>query len=392
MSQNDGPAPVVRLSPKGWRWWLTGHPWVYRDDLAGGEAVAGDLVNVLDHQGRPVGRAIYSAASRIALRFVTREDVPVNREFWQHRWRRALAWRQRVAPEAEARRLIFAEADGFPGLIVDSYAGHLVVQVHHPYWERCLPELQELLHLDATPASITWRNDSEVRLLEGLPQGVETVAGTLPDRILVREGAVQFWVDVRHGQKTGMFLDQRENRQAAAAWAAGEVLDCFSYQGGFALHLAAGARQVTAVETSAAALSQARDNARLNGRDNISWVQQNCFEFLKAAVAAGRRYDLIVLDPPAFARSRGDRRGAHRGYKEINRRALQLLHPGGVLLTCSCSYNVSESEFVGLLREASRDAGRQARLIEHRGASRDHPALLSLPESVYLKCYVLGVD
>ena len=221
---------------------------------------------------------------------------------------------------------------------------------------------------------------------------VETVWGELPPRVEVREGLVKLWVDVQNGQKTGLFLDQRENRLAAAAFSRGEVLDAFAYQGAFALHLAPGAQRVTLVESSGAALAVAQDNASLNGFNHLDLVKANVFAFLKEAVAAGRRFDCISLDPPAFAKSRRDRDAAYKGYKEINRRAFQLLNPGGVLVTCSCSYNLSEPEFLAIVREAAADAHRQARLVARRGAAKDHPALLSLPESLYLKCLILEVE
>jgi 23S rRNA (cytosine1962-C5)-methyltransferase len=271
---------------------------------------------------------------------------------------------------------------------VDSYDGHLVMQVHHPGMARLQSDLVDLLHRLVQPQSITVRNDSEVRRLEGLPLEVQVLSGQVPERLVIQEGPLQFLVDVRHGQKTGMFLDQRENHQATAAWSQGEVLDCFSYQGGFALHAARSARHVIAVESSAPSLGMAKENARLNQVDNVEWIQANCFDFLKAAVAAGQTYDLVILDPPAFAKSRADRQAAFKGYRDLNRRALQLLKPGGVLITCSCSYNLAADAFLEVLRQAGREARRQARLIECRGAARDHPGLLSLPESSYLKCIV----
>jgi 23S rRNA (cytosine1962-C5)-methyltransferase len=257
--------------------------------------------------------------------------------------------------------------------------------------ERLLPQILELLAQQLSPASITLRHDAEMRQLEGLPLEVKTVLGELPPRVEVRQGPVRLVVDIRGGQKTGLFLDQRENHRAATAWARGEVLDCFSYQGAFALHLAPRARRVTLVESSAPALALAQENARLNGLDNLEPVKDNVFTYLKRAVAEKRRFELIVLDPPAFAKSRAERAGALKGYLEINRRAFQLLAPGGVLVTCSCSYNLSEPDFLELVREAAAHAGRQARLVERRGAARDHPALLSLPESLYLKCLILEV-
>jgi 23S rRNA (cytosine1962-C5)-methyltransferase len=378
----------IILTAKGLRWWRTGHPWLYRDDLLPGQAAPpGEVVAVQDEQGRFLGRAFYSAKSRIALRLLTLAEDPVDRAFWEARLSRALAYRRRVVQEANAFRLIYAEADGFPGLIVDSYDGHLVVQVHHPGITRLLADLVDLFHQQVQPKSITLRNDSEVRRLEGLPLEVEVISGDLPERLVIQEGPLQFLVDVRHGQKTGLFLDQRENRQATAAWAQGEVLDCFSYQGGFALHAARVASRVIAVESSAPSLRLAQDNARLNQVDNVEWVQANCFDFLKAAVADGQKYDLVILDPPAFAKSRADKTAALKGYRDLNRRALQLLKPEGVLITCSCSYNLASDAFLEVVRQASREARRQARLIECRGAARDHPALLALPESSYLKCF-----
>ncbi len=383
--------PEVRLTAKGWRWQRTGHPWIYRDDLAAPPQLSGgELVEVLDHQGRFLGQAFYSAKSRIALRFLTYTDETVDRRFWEQRLERAFAYRRQVVADTDAYRLVYSEADGFPGLIVDTYSGHLALQALHPGMERLLPEIIDLLKT-TSPLSITLRNDAEVRGLEGLPLEVATVSGELPPLVEAREGGVRFLVDVKGGQKTGLFLDQRENRLAAASYAQGEALDCFAYQGSFALHLAPRCQRVTLVETSAPALARAQENARVNGLENLEPVKENVFNFLKKAVAAGRRFDLIVLDPPAFAKSRREREGAVKGYHEINRRAFQLLNPVGVLITCSCSYNLSEPEFLEIVRRAAADAHRQARVIERRGASRDHPALLSLPESLYLKCFVLEV-
>lgn len=391
----SGPSHLqaVRLTAKGLRWRRTGHPWVYRNDLEDlPEIPAGDLVAVTGPGGRFLGQAFYSGASRIALRMVTGGDEPLDRDFWEGRLQRALDYRRRVVADTDACRLIYGEADGFPGLVVDSYGGHLALQTLHPGMERRLPEIMDLLGAHLAPRSVTLRHDAEVRLQEGLPLGVETVLGDLPPRVEVREGAVRLWVDVRAGQKTGLFLDQRENRLAAAALARGEALDAFAYQGAFAMHLAPGANRVTLVESSGPALAVAQDNASLNGYENLDLVKANVFAFLKDSVAAGRRFDCISLDPPAFAKSRRDREAAYKGYKEINRRAFQLLNPGGVLITCSCSYNLSEPEFLGIVREAAADAHRQARLVERRGAARDHPALLSLPESLYLKCLILEAE
>ncbi len=384
--------PAVKLTGKGRRWRLSGHPWIYRDDLAEEPALpSGELVAVLDPRGMVLGQAFYSAASRIALRFVAAGDETVDGDFWKTRLEGALAYRRRVVQDTDAYRLIYGEADGFPGLVVDSYHGHLAVQTLHPGMERRLPELLDLLKRRLAPASITLRHDAEVRLLEDLPLTVKTVWGELPERVEVQEGPVRCLVDVRHGQKTGLFLDQRENRLAAGLLARGEVLDAFAYQGGFALHLASRAERVTLVESSAAALTLVEENAKLNNINNFEPVRDNVFSFLKKAIRDGRRYDTIVLDPPAFAKSRRDRPGAVKGYTDLNRRAFKLLKPGGLLITCSCSYNVREEEFLEIVRQAAAAAGRQARLLERRGAAKDHPALLSLPESLYLKCLFLEV-
>ncbi|MFH1594839.1 MAG: class I SAM-dependent rRNA methyltransferase [Pseudomonadota bacterium] len=382
---------ALRLTTKGVRWQRRGHPWVYRDDMeaAGPEAAPGELVSVWGLGDRFLGQAFYSSVSRIALRFVTYGSETVDGGFWEARLQRALAYRRRVVSDTDAFRLVFGEADGFPGLVADSYAGHLALQAHHPGMERLLPELMAIFIRLLKPGSITLRHDGEVRLQEGLPLEVKTVYGELPDAVQVQGNGVRLWVDLRRGQKTGLFLDQRENWAVAAQLSRGEVLDAFAYQGAFAMHLAPGARRVTLVETSEAALARARDNADLNGVQNLELVRENVFTYLKAAVAAGAGFDLIVLDPPAFARSRRDRAAAARGYKEINRRAFQLLNPGGTLITCSCSYNLAEPEFLEIVRQAAADAGRQARVVERRGAARDHPALLSLPESLYLKCFIM---
>lgn len=384
----------VVVTAKGRRWAQTGHPWIYRDDLAAVPTTVapGDLVRVVAEPDRFLGFAFYSSHSRIALRLVTRTAEEPTEDFWEASLLQALAYRRRVVWDTTAYRLLYAEADGFPGLILDYYHGHLVAQIHHPGPERLLPLLVELWRRHLQPESIILRNDSDVRRLEGLPQEVKVVWGQPPPLATVQEGSVQLRVDLQRGQKTGLFLDQRENRLAAAALAQGQVLDCFSYQGGFALQVARRAARVTAVEASAAALALARQNADLNGLAGIEWVQANCFDFLKDAVASGQRYDLIILDPPAFAKSRQERQGAIRGYRELNRRALQLAAPGGILITSSCSYNLTSEDFLNLLRQAAREVGRPVRLLEQRGAARDHPVHLFLPESSYLKCFFLQVE
>lgn len=390
ISSSQVQLPAVRVTDRGRRRLSSGHPWLYRDDLAGDPGLPpGELAAVLDPADAFLGQAFYSAASRIALRMVTYGEELVGRGFWEARLLNAITYRRRVVADTDAFRLIYGEADGFPGLVVDSYAGHLAVQTLHPGLERRLPELLDLLQQHLAPASVTLRHDAEVRQLEGLPLKVETVLGRLPESLVVQEGPVSLSVDLKAGQKTGLFLDQRENRRAAAPLGRGQVLDAFAYQGAFGMHLSPLAQEVTVVEGSEAALALARQNARLNGLENLALVKANAFDFLKQAVREGRRFDVIVLDPPAFAKSRVDRPAAMRGYREINRRAFQLLNAGGTLITCSCSYNLSEAEFLDLVRQAAVSAGRRVRLMERRGAARDHPAFLTLPESLYLKCLFL---
>jgi len=387
----------VRVSPKGLRWQRTGHPWIYRDDLAAADpAAAGELVRVLGPSGQFLGQYLFNPASKIALRLVCPDERPVDRAFWAERLRRAVAYRApghpscgRVVRDGTAYRMISSEADGFPGLIVDRYGEVLVLQSLSLGIERHLPILLELLQEQLRPAAIVARNDAAVRALEGLPQETALLSGERPGPIEIQEGACRFVVDVWTGHKTGWYLDQRENRQAAARYARGRALDVFAYQGGFACHLARQAEHVTAVESSAAALAALSAQAALNGLTNVTPVEANAFDALKAMDRARERFDLIVLDPPAFAKSRRELAAARRGYKDVNLRALRCLHPGGRLVTCSCSYNLSEAAFLEILREAATDARRTVRVLEVRTQAPDHPILLSLPESHYLKCVIL---
>ena len=287
-------------------------------------------------------------------------------------------------------RLIYAEADGFPGLIVDSYDGHLVLQAHHPgiAWYKVIWWI--FLRRLVQPKSITLRNDSDVCRWEGLPLEVEVIsvpAGACgdPGRAVAISGGCQAW------PKNGYVFRSAGKSSGNRSLAGGDVLDCFSYQGGFALQCGPVCRPGGRGGVVRPFPGLAQDNARLNQLDNIEWVQANCFDFLKAAVAGGEKYDLVILDPPAFAKSRADKQAAGKGYRDLNRRALQLLKPGGVLITCSCSYNLGADAFLEVLRQAGRESRRQARLIECRGAARDHPALLALPESSYLKCVLAMV-
>ena len=387
-------ASEVTLTPKGERWRRTRHPWVYRDDLQGAaESLAGQVVRVKSPDGTPVGQAFCNPRSKITLRWLTdKADEPVDRNFWAGRLRAALDLRERVVKQTDAYRLIHSEADGFPGLIVDRYAEVLVVQCLSLGIEQILPALLDLLAEMLKPKAVVARNDSAVRKLEGLPMEKKLLSGELPERIEVTEGGRRYRVDVMEGHKTGAYLDQRENRLWAAGFARGRVLDVFAYQGGFALQAAAGAEEVLAVEDSAGAISHLKENLEINGISNVRAERGNAFERLRELEKGGERFDLVILDPPAFAKNRREIRDAWRGYREINLRALRLLRPAGTLITCSCSHLASEEIFGEILREAAADSQSTVRFLENRTQGRDHPVLLTHPESKYLKCVALEVQ
>ena len=380
----------VRLTRRGAQRWKRGHPWIFRDDVRpGAEPENGSVVAAQGPGGEPLGQGFWSARSKIALRMITRRADPLGRAFWGERLAAAVAYREIVARDSSACRLVSADADGIPGLIVDRYGPHLVIQLLIPGTEALRADLTGLACELLAPRSILARNDVAVRELEGLPRTVEQLLGETPHIVEVAEGPVRYLADLHRGQKTGAFLDQRENRLAASFYTGGRVLDLFCYHGSFALHADARAESVVAVDSSAAALARGRENAALNGLGRIEFVEANAFDFLKACDRSGERFDTIFMDPPAFAKSRADVPAAKRAYKEINLRALRILRPGGFLVTCSCSYNLSEPAFIEIIEDAAADAGRRLRVVERRGASRDHPVLLGLPESRYLKCLIL---
>jgi 23S rRNA (cytosine1962-C5)-methyltransferase len=390
------PHPVVVVSRRGGERIRAGHPWVYRSDIAGVEASPGDLVQVVDGRNRPIAWAFWSSTSEIALRAVdvpARSEPPDEETFLRSRLRRAAAYRRELAIDATAYRLVHAEADGLPGLVVDAYgdgqATWLVVQALSQAMDRRLDRLRDLLVDEFAPAGILARNDPKVRRLEGLEQTVAVLAGEVPETIVIREGGVAMEVDLRHGQKTGAFLDQRENHAAAARYARGRALDAFTYAGGFALHMASGAESVLALDASAAAVSATAANARRNGLTNVEAREGNVFDELRELEIAGARFDTVVLDPPAFAKNRAAVPRAIAGYKEINLRAFRLLAPGGHLISCSCSYNVGEALFLDVIQQAARDAHAPVAIVAKRLQARDHPVLLAVPETSYLKCVVL---
>ncbi len=382
--------PDVTVRPRGKRRIGSLHPWIFSDDVVQSQAAAhGDLVRVRDTAGALVGIAFWSARSKIALRILSRSDVRPDAAFWASRVEDALARRGPAIARWTARRLLFGEGDGVPGLVADLYGTHLVVQALTAGAERIVPDVVAALSERIPIDSVLARNDPAVRTLEGLAREVRQVSGRTPEEIVVDEDGVRFGVDPWRGQKTGAFLDQRENRVACRRYARGRVLDVFAYHGSFALHAARSADEVVVVDASSDAVAAARADAERNAATNVAFVEANAFEDLRERERRGERFDLVLLDPPAFAKSRGDVPAARRGYKELNLRALRLLSGGGVLMTSSCSYNLDEAAFEGVVREAGDDAGVEALVVERRGQSADHPIRLAFPEGRYLKCHVL---
>ena len=390
-TQNTMPEPQVTISARGLRRIRSGHPWIYRSDICTATAAAGDVVRVDNEQGRFVGRAFYSDRSQITLRMLTRENVPVDRTFLKERIRSAAARRETWVSDTEVFRLCYSEGDLLPSLIVDRYADVLVLQTLSQATERLKSEIASVLVELFSPRGILERNDPRVRLHEGLPQSVSVLYGEVPPTLLAKMNSLQFEFDLFHGQKTGAFLDQRENYRAAAAYAHGDALDCFAYNGAFALTMAPRCSHVEAIDLSAPALERAERNAGLNGFSNVSFRVANCFDALRELEAAGRQFDTIVLDPPAFAKDRASIGAALRGYKEINLRSLKMLRAGGYLITCSCSHHISEPEFLQTVAEAALDARRELTIVERRTQSRDHPIILTIPETSYIKFFVCSV-
>ncbi|MFY2560793.1 class I SAM-dependent rRNA methyltransferase [Corallococcus terminator] len=382
--------PQVSLVRRGVDRWQAGHPWIYRADLNGDPGlVGGEVVRVVDGRGWFIGKAFYSRQSKISLRWLSFDDIAVDDDFFRQRLLAAQALRTRALPGETTYRLMHGEADGIPGLVVDRYGDYLSVQFLVPAMEQRKTLIADLLQEQFKPKGIVNRSDVSVRHLEGLTPEKGLLRGELPGPVSFDEGLVRVRADLLEGQKTGAFLDQRENHVVAAQYAHGEALDCFSYVGGFALQLATRAQSVTAVEISELASAQLRDNAAANKLTNLNVVVANAFDFLRDAVDEGRKFDTIVLDPPSFAKNKDAIAAAVRGYKEINLRAMQLLRPGGILITASCTYHVDEQAFEDMLASAAADARRRMQIIERRGAGKDHPVLLNLRETRYLKCYVL---
>ena len=373
---------------------LGGHPWIFRSDIEREDGAADGLpVRVLTSAGRFLAMAVYNPRSQISLRILSRRDEPVDGAFIRGRVRRAVDYRRRFA-DLNSCRLIFAESDGLPAVIADKFGDVIVVQILCLGMERFKADIVDALVKELSPRGVYERNDVPVRELEGLSQQTGLLFGEVPDRVEMQENGVRFLVDVKEGQKTGFFLDQKENRAAIAPFVPGmRVLDCFTHTGSFALHAARyGAAEVTGVDISEHACACALENARLNGvEDRVRFECANAFDFLRAQQTAKAQYDVVILDPPAFTKTRSAVEGALRGYKEINLRGMKLTRDGGFFVTCSCSQHVTPDLFRGMLMDAQKDAHVQLRQIEWRTQGRDHPILLASPETQYLKCGIFQV-
>jgi len=366
-----------------------GHLWVYRTDIANVDAAPGSIVSVRNERGVVLGKAFYSSKSQIALRFLARGNVPIDESFFRLRFELADGLRERLGVDPFLSRRIYSEGDFLPGLIIDRYQDRLVVQSLIQGTDKIQPFMTELLR--QRYPSILFRNDSRVRELEGLELKQEVVGEPIPETLIVDEDGKKIALSLTAGQKTGSYLDQRDNHQAARRYAHGHALDAFTYAGGFALQISEVCDRVEAVDISAGAVEMVRANAKRNGLTNIEAIEANAFDYLRDQHRQGARYDTIILDPPAFAKNKESLEGALRGYKEINNRAMRLLRSGGILITCSCSHHVTEGLFAEMLADAAKDAGCWARVLERRFQSRDHPILLTVPETLYLKCFILEI-
>ncbi|HEV2836129.1 MAG TPA: class I SAM-dependent rRNA methyltransferase [Pyrinomonadaceae bacterium] len=371
-----------------------GHLWIYRSDVVDADAEGGAAVTVKDERGNLVGKALYSDASQIALRFLTQTNEEIDHAWWRRRIREAAA-RRSIPEDTNAYRLVYSEGDLLPSLIVDRYNDVLVLQTLSQGTESFKSTIVEILVEEFHPRAIVERNDARVRELEGLPLISATVYGDLPGELEILQHGLKFIVSPGAGQKTGSFLDQRENRLAARAAAQttnrGRALDCFTFNGAFALHLAGVCEEVIGIDISGDAVAAAKQNAQINDLGNVEFREANVFDALREMEASGARFDAIVLDPPAFAKNRASLKSAIRGYKEINLRALKLLNAGGVLVTCTCSYHVSEDLFLEIVDQAAIDAHRRVQIVEKRMQASDHPVLLGMPETYYLKCVIARV-
>ncbi|MGA2214156.1 MAG: class I SAM-dependent rRNA methyltransferase [Bryobacteraceae bacterium] len=384
---------TVRINRKGTNRIASGHPWIFSSDvLDRGEAEAGEAVVVVGPSGTAaLGTAHYSSASQISLRMLSDRKETIDRAFFLRRLTQADAYRKRVVAESEAYRLVHGEGDQLPGLVIDRYGDYFTLQTLDQGMDRAKLEVVSCLEELFGPRGIAERNDVAVRKREELPLETSVLSGQVPEMVAVTMNGLKLHADLLHGQKTGIFLDQRENYLAAARYARGRALDCFTSTGGFALHMAARCDSVEAVDSSESALRAARLNAEANGISNVELREADVFELLAGYASAHRRFDMVVLDPPAFAKARQNLDAAVRGYREINRRALEMLAAGGILVTCSCSHHLSEAALLEIVASAALDTGKKLRVVERRMQSQDHPVLLTVPETLYLKCLILEV-
>ena len=391
MTHETGAAQVVRVSRKGAARWAGGHPWIYRSDTLDTPPTPG-VVRVTDQRSAFLGQALYSPSSEIRLRLLEPTDTPITAAWWVAALRRAVARREGI--DATAWRVVHGEGDGLPSLVVDRYDRWIVAQLLSAGLESMRGWILDAIREVLAPEGILLRNDVAVRRHERLPETVELAWGTVPEQVEVREGPIRYWAAPWSGQKTGAFLDQRPNRLRAGVLVpqGGRALDCFAYHGSFAMHLARRASEVMALDVSAEALARGRENATLNGFTNLTWVEGDAFEVLRALGREGQRFDTIVVDPPAFAKTRAALPGALRGYKDLNLHALRLLAPGGHLVTASCSFHLRRPEFEGMLADAAADSGRRVTLIGWLGQGADHPEVLTIPETGYLKGAVLRAE
>lgn len=381
----------ISVNKKGAKRFRNGHLWVYKSDLVKIEASGGDIVTVVDEGNNFIGKAFYSDKSEISLRFFTISKEEINKEFWRKAILKSQNRRPKLENQTNAFRLVNSESDLIPSLIIDNYNGNFVIQTLSQSTEKLKQTFVEILREEFQPKSIIERNDAKVRLLENLEQVNSVLYGEIADEITIEQNGIEFYVSLLDGQKTGSFLDQRENHFASRNYAFGKALDCFTFNGGFALNLAKTCDSVLGLDISEEAINLASRNAQLNKISNVEFKTANVFDALRDFEKTGEKFDTIVLDPPAFVRNRAALKGAIRGYKEINLRALKLLNEGGILITCSCSYHFTEEIFLQVLEEASRDAHKRLHLIEKRMQASDHPILLGMPESYYLKCFILKV-
>lgn len=383
---------IIQITHKGVRHFQTGHPWIYKSDLKGVLPQEAGVTVVEDPSGRFLAQALFSPKSQISLRILSKKKETIDKEWFKGKIKKAIDLRGRLQIQSDAVRLVFGESDGLPAFIVDRFADVISFQTLCAGIDHYKNELVDILNEELRPRAIVERNDVPVRKLEGLPLTGQVLKGDIPDRVKIREGNISLYVDALHGQKTGAYLDQRDNRLLAGRIACGKVLDCFSYEGWFAAHMTKNAESVLCVDSSGPALENAKENAKQNNLlDKIRFCEANCFDFLKKEDSKGTHYDCINLDPPPFVKSARDCESGYRGYKEINLRAMKLLRPEGILITSSCSHHFSDEDFDAVLADAANDASVTAQVLYRTGAAPDHPVLAGFPESHYLKCRILKI-